>query len=283
MLNRPPRVLAVHDLSGFGRCSLTVALPVLSACGITCACLPTAILSTHTGGFTGYTFRDLTDDLQPMADHLSREKIRFEALYTGYLGSEKQLSIVENILTEFGRPGVLTLVDPVLGDEGRLYAGLTPRMVAGMRRLCARADVIVPNMTEAALLLGRPYADGRLDEEKIRALCEGLLSLGAKAVALTGVMPDDGHIGAACFDGKELTLCVTERIPARFDGTGDVFSSVLVGALMNGKPLPAAAKTAAGFTKDCIALTAARGGNPHYGVDFEEFLWSLRQRMEEEA
>lgn len=281
MLNRPPRVLAIHDLSGFGRCSLTVALPVLSACKITCACLPTAVLSTHTGGFTGYTFRDLTDDLQPMADHLKRENIQFEALYTGYLGSEKQLSIVENIFSEFCHSGVLTVVDPVLGDEGRLYAGLTAPMVDGMRRLCARADVIVPNLTEAALLLDRPYRDGVLKETEIKTLCENLFKLGPKAVVLTGVMPDENHIGSACFDGHTMTLCVTEKIPARFDGTGDVFSSVLVGALMNGKSLPSAAKTAAAFTKDCIALTAQRKGNAHYGVDFEEFLWSLKQRMEE--
>ncbi len=281
MLNRPPRVLAIHDLSGFGRCSLTVALPVLSACKITCACLPTAVLSTHTGGFTGYTFRDLTDDLKPMADHLKRENIQFEALYTGYLGSEKQLSIVENIINEFSHPGVLTVVDPVLGDEGRLYAGLTAPMVDGMRRLCARADVIVPNLTEAALLLEQPYRDGVLKEAEIRSLCENLFKLGPGAVVLTGVMPDETHIGCACFDGHAMTLCVTEKIPARFDGTGDVFSSVLVGALLNGKSLPAAAKTAAAFTRDCIALTAKRKGNAHYGVDFEEFLWSLRQRMEE--
>lgn len=281
MTDRPPRVLAVHDLSGFGRCSLSVALPLLSACGATCVCLPTAVLSTHTGGFTGYTFRDLTNDLLPITDHWRRESITVEAVYTGYLGSEKQLGIVKTILDRFGAPGVLRVVDPVLGDDGRLYRGLSEGMVEGMRGLCAGADVIVPNLTEATLLLGRPFKSGVLSQDEILSLCKGLLALDAKAVALTGVQPDDRHIGAACYDGNTLSLCVTEKIPARFDGTGDVFASVLTGALLKKKSLPAAARAAAAFAGDCIALTAARGGNPHEGVDFEALLCSLKNRLEE--
>ena len=273
--------MAVHDLSGFGRCSLSVALPLLSACGATCVCLPTAVLSTHTGGFTGYTFRDLTDDLAPMAAHWKREQIAFDALYTGYMGSEKQLGIVEGILRDFCAPGVLTVVDPVLGDEGRLYSGLTNGMVAGMRRLCAMADVIVPNMTEAALLLDRPYQNGEMGEAEILSLCRALSALGPKHVVLTGVMPEKGRIGAACYDGKCLTLSLTERVPACFDGTGDVFCSVLTGAMLKGLPLQKAAAAAADFTHDCIALTLGRGGDKHQGVDFEELLYTLHQRLED--
>ncbi len=277
----PKRVLAVHDLSCFGRCSLTVALPILSACGATCVCLPTAILSTHTGGFQGFTLRDLTDDLLPITAHWQREGIRMDSLYTGYLCSDKQLAVVLEIARTIRRTDLLTVVDPVLGDDGRLYSGLTSAMVDGMRRLCACADIIVPNLTEAALLLGRPYQGGVMREADILFLCQSLHELNEKNVVLTGVQPDEKTIGAACYDGKTLTLCVTDRVPAHFDGTGDVFCSVLTGACLRGLSLTDAAQTAAQFTHDAIARTYFRNGNRHYGVDFEEDLCSLEHRLEE--
>ena len=275
------RVLAVHDLSCFGRCSLSVALPILSACGTTCVCLPTAVLSTHTGGFKGFHLRDLTDDLLPTTAHWQREGIRMDALYTGYLCSEKQLAIVLEIAKNIQQPDFLTVVDPVLGDDGRLYSGLSSAMVDGMRKLCARADVMTPNLTEAALLLNQPFQGGVMEEKDVLSLCRKLHEINGKKVVLTGVQPDEKSIGAACYDGKTLRLCVTERIPAHFDGTGDVFCSVLTGALLGGLSVPNAAQTAAQFTRDAIALTYAKNGNRHYGVDFEEVLCSLDARLKE--
>lgn len=280
---RLPRVMAVHDLSGYGRCSLTVALPILSAMGTTCVCLPTAVLSTHTGGFRGYTFRDLTRDLRPMAAHWQREGIAFDAVYTGYLGSVEQLKIVSDIIDDIKGQDTLVVVDPVMGDEGRMYAGLEKGMVEGMRGLIRHADVFTPNLTEAALLLNRPYQDGHLNDDALLALLKALKALSGGSVVLTGVVTQENHIGAACYDGSTITRAVTSRVPARFDGTGDVFCSVLTGALLKGKTLKSAAQIAAGFTHDAIELTYAHGGDQHCGVDFERILCSLEMRLKEET
>ena len=159
-----PRVAAIHDLSGFGRCSLTVAIPVLSAMGVQCCPLPTAVLSTHTGGFEGYTFRDLTEEMAAAAAHWKALDLRFDAVYSGFLGSERQIGLVRQFLRDFRRPGTLAVVDPVMGDFGRVYETYTPAMCRRMADLTAEADVITPNLTEAALLLGVPYESLPRDE-----------------------------------------------------------------------------------------------------------------------
>lgn len=276
---RPLRAAAVQDLSGFGRCSLTVALPVLSAMGVHLSCLPTAVLSTHTGGFQGYTFRDLTGDMRAFFTHWKREGLEFDALYTGYLGSVEQIGLVEEFLSLFGRRGNLTLVDPVMGDHGRLYSLCTPEMAEGMKRLCARADVATPNMTEAALLTGMEYRAENHDRAYLEALCEGVLALGAGQVVLTGASPAPGRIGAACHDGREFSLYAPQRVPAHYDGTGDLFASVLLGALLHGRSLHASAALAADFTRECVEISRENGTNPHHGVDFEGELWRLGQKM----
>lgn len=275
---KPFQVAAVQDLSGFGRCSLTVALPVLSVMGAQVSCLPTAVLSTHTGGFQGYTFRDLTADMAPFAAHWRREGLQFDALYTGYLGSPEQIGLVGDFLSAFQTAKNITLVDPVMGDHGRLYSRFTPEMAAGIRGLCARADVIVPNLTEAAFLTGLPYRE-ECGEAYARALCDGLLALGPRQVVLTGVSPEKGRMGAACHDGRRFTLYATQRVEASYDGTGDLFASVLLGALLQGWPLARAAVLAADFTRDCVARSVRNGTNPHYGVDFEPALWQLGARV----
>ena len=276
----PPavRAAAVMDLSGFGRCSLTVALPILSVMGVQLSCLPTAVLSTHTGGFTGYTFRDLTGDMRPFFNHWKKEGLAFDALYIGYLGSAEQIAIVQDFVKTFRGQDTLVLVDPVMGDHGRLYSRFTDRMVDGIRQLCARADVIVPNMTEAAFLTGTPYREGRCAPDAATDLCGKLLLLGAKNVVLTGVMPQKGRMGAACRTEGDFSLYAPRRVPAQYDGTGDVFASTLLGALLRGKALPDACRTACDFTRDCVALSSQRGTDMHHGVDFEPLLYKLAKK-----
>lgn len=276
---KPLQAAALQDLSGFGRCSLTVALPVLSAMGVQLSCVPTAILSTHTGGFQGYTFRDLTDDLRPFLRHWQQEGFGFDALYTGYLGSPEQIDIVADFFRVFRGPQTLVLVDPVMGDHGRLYSRFTQEMVNGIRRLCAGADVIVPNLTEAALLTGMPYQAEGHSEDYLQALCRELRALGAKQVVVTGASPRPGCMGAACLADERFSVYAPERVEAQYDGTGDLFASVLLGALMHGRALSAAVRLAADFTRDCVARSVRNGTNPHYGVDFEPALWKLGREM----
>ncbi len=277
---REKTALAVHDLSGFGRCSLTVALPILSVMGVQVSCLPTAVLSTHTGGFTGYTFRDLTQDMRDYYRHYLREGLSFDAVYSGYLGSFEQIAIVGEILSAFRAQDNLLLVDPVMGDEGKLYSRYTDDMARGVRGLCEKADVIVPNMTEAAILTGDSYREKGHDEAYLRKLCRDLRKLGAKKVVLTGVSTDDTCVGAACDDGKDFFLVTDERIPRRYDGTGDVFASVLLGALLCGRDLRGAAALAVLFTHDCVEDSAKNNVNQHHGVDFERRLWMLGQEAQ---
>ncbi len=281
MQKKPVQAAAVHDLSGFGRCSITVALPILSAMGVQVSCLPTAVLSTHTGGFKGYTFRDLTEDMSPYFHHWEKEGFAFDALYTGYLGSLEQLDIVQEFFDAFQTDKNLTLVDPVMGDHGVLYSRFDDRMVQGIRALCKRADVIVPNMTEAAFLTGMPYCPDMRDEAQIRDLCARLMELGAKKVVLTGIRPREGHLGAACFDGKQLHLYAPPHVPKQYDGTGDVFASVLLGGVLQGLPLESSMELAADFTRLCVECSLQNGTDMHHGVDFEVCLGKLIQMLAE--
>lgn len=275
------RAAAVQDLSGFGRCSLTVALPILSAMGVQCSCLPTAVLSTHTGGFTGYTFRDLTDDMTPFFRHWQKEGFAFDALYTGYLGSLEQLEIVQQFFDAFQTEKNITLVDPVMGDHGVLYSRFDDRMVRGIRALCARADVMVPNLTEAAFLTNTPYRPDMQSEQDIQACCEKLLALGAKSVVLTGVRPEKDLLGAACHDGKKLHIYARPHVPKQYDGTGDVFASVLLGGMLQGNTLQNSMERAADFTRICVQKSLENGTDMHHGVDFEMCLPQLITGMRE--
>lgn len=272
-----PRVAAIHDLSGFGRCSLTVAIPVLSAMGVQCCPLPTAFLSTHTGGFTGYTFLDMTEEMAAAADHWRSLELRFAAVYSGFLGSERQIGLVRRFLRDFRREGTLAVVDPVMGDFGRIYDTYTPAMCRRMAELAGDADVITPNLTEAALLLGIPYGELPRDEAGLRALTEKLGCPGKRSVALTGVSLGEGLTGAMCYDaGQGRTLPVqTERVDREFLGAGDVFASVLTGALVRGDGFFDAARQAADFVRLCAVRTAAEGTPLREGMDFEPLLGRL--------
>ncbi len=281
--NLQKRAAAIHDLSGAGKCSLTVILPILSAAGIECAALPTAVLSTHTGGFGEVVCRDLTGDMLPIARHWRREHIGFDALYSGYLASYEQIGLVREVFDLLRGEGTLVMVDPVMGDDGRLYSLYTPEMAQGMAGLCACADVIVPNLTEAAFLLGRNYRPSLTPgetEETLRALSR----LGPRQVVLTGVRFREGELGAACYDADadRVEYAAEPEVTAHFHGTGDIFASVLLAGLLHGHPLSAASHMAVAFTAESIRRTADAGTDPRFGVRFEPGLSRLSERLNRE-
>ena len=269
-----PRVAAIHDMSGFGRCSLTVAIPILSAMGVQCCPLPTAFLSTHTGGFEGFTFLDMTDEMPRIAAHWARLGLEFQAIYSGFLGSERQIGIVADFIRRFRRQDTVVVIDPVMGDHGRVYQTYTPAMCAGTARLAELADVITPNLTEAALLLDRPYDALPEDEAGLLEITRQLSGDGRRSVVLTGASAGPDLTGAACFDAAtgRTWMIQTRRVPREFHGTGDVFASVLTGALVGGAPLLAAVERAVEFVRLCGERTAAQDLPMREGVDFEPLL-----------
>ena len=269
-----PRIAAIHDLSCFGRCSLTIALPVLSAMGCQCCPLPTALLSAHTG-FPGNTFLDLTTEMGRIADHWTAMDLQFGAIYSGFLGSADQVDTVARFFNTFKKSDTAVIVDPVMGDHGTAYRTCTPELCRGMRVLAENADVITPNLTEAALLLDHPYEEiQRTDAyEVVRRLSVG----GRRSVVLTGYSSESGQTGALCFDrdSGESKAVQTPREPQDFSGTGDLFASVLAGGVARGVPLFQAAQAAADFVRDCIARTLAEELTEQDGVDFEPLLGQL--------
>ena len=269
-----PRIAAIHDLSCFGRCSLTIALPVLSAMGCQCCPLPTALLSAHTG-FPGNTFLDLTVEMGHIAEHWAAMDLQFDAIYSGFLGSADQVDTVARFFDTFKKSDTAVIVDPVMGDHGTAYRTCTPELCRGMRVLAENSDVITPNLTEAALLLDRPYEEIRQSDayEVVRRLSLG----GRRSVVLTGYSSESGQTGALCFDrdSGESKAVQTPREPQDFSGTGDLFASVLAGGVARGVPLFQAAQAAADFVRDCIARTLAEGLTEQDGVDFEPLLGQL--------
>ena len=269
-----PRIAAIHDLSCFGRCSLTIALPVLSAMGCQCSPLPTALLPAHTG-FPGNPFLDLTAEMGRIADHWTAMDLQFDAIYSGFLGSADQVDTVARFFDTFKKSDTAVIVDPVMGDHGTAYRTCTPELCRGMRVLAENSDVITPNLTEAALLLDRPYEEiQRTDAyEVVRRLSLG----GRRSVVLTGYSSESGQTGALCFDrdSGESKAVQTPREPQDFSGTGDLFASVLAGGVARGVPLFQAAQAAADFVRDCIARTLAEGLTEQDGVDFEPLLGQL--------
>jgi pyridoxine kinase len=279
-MERQKRVLAIHDISCVGRCSLTVALPILSCAGLDTGVLPTAILSTHTGGFQGYTYRDLTEDIQPVSAHWKGLGLRFDALYSGFLGSYDQIDLVARLMEEFHDDSTLRMVDPVMADNGRLYATYTMEMARGMHRLCRKADIITPNMTEACILLDIPYKP-----EFTRAETEDILrrlsSLGPRQVVLTGVTLGLDQLGTASYDTQtnEISYAFEGRYPGIFHGTGDILASALLCGLMNGKGLKESSSLAVKFTHRCIQYTLESDQELRYGVRFESALPYLMELL----
>lgn len=267
------KVLTIQDISCVGQCSLTVALPVISACGIETCVLPSAVLSTHTAGFSGYTFRDLTDDMPSIEEHWLKEKIAFDAIYTGYLGSTKQIDYVADIFASTIKENGLKIVDPAMADNGNLYPGFDAEFVEAMKGLCAKADYVVPNITEAAFLTGMEYKT-EYDRAYIDEMIEKLIALGAKNVILTGISYETGKTGVVVFENGEYKYYEHEFLSNSCHGTGDIYASAFVGALVRGKSAYDAAKIAADYTVECIKATAEED-NHWYGAKFEPVLGKL--------
>ncbi len=270
----------MQDVSCVGQCSLTVALPILSSMGIETAILPSAVLSTHTGGFSGFTFRDLTEDLVPIMKHWQKENILFDAFYTGYVGSPKQLAYISDIIDNLSKPDSMVIIDPVLGDKGKLYTGFSDDFPHEMAKFCAKADVILPNLTEASFMLGEKYVEDHHTQAYIEDMLHKLMGLGCKNVLLTGVSFEEGKVGVATLNGKTgaISYYFRDFIGGAFHGTGDVFASSFTGAMVRGFSLEEAAKLAVDFTVKSIECTV--GDASHwYGVKFEKAIPSLIKRL----
>lgn len=274
------RALAIHDVSCEGRCSLTVALPVLAACGIHTAALPTALLSTHTGEFTGFSCLDLTEEMHRILGHWSTLPLQFDGLYSGFLGSFEQIRLVGDVLHTYHREGGLTLVDPVMADHGRLYATYTKEMAGGMGELCKLADVIVPNMTEACILLERPYVEHPAENE-MKCILEDLAArYDCGQVIVTGVHQGEqlGAMGFCAVDGS-FSFTGAPRLPHVFYGTGDVFASALFAAMLHGRTTEEATRAAVNFTHEAMIHTIENGLPLNYGVAFEQALPGLMKEL----
>ena len=261
------KILTIQDISCVGQCSLTVALPILSAAGLETCILPSAVLSTHTAGFKGYTVRDLTDDIPAIAAHWEKERIRFDAVYTGYLGSTKQIGYVKEIIRKLSSDSGVSIVDPAMADNGKLYPAFDAEYVEAMKGLAFSADIILPNITEACFLTDTDYRE-EYDEAWIAGLAQKLRSAGAGTVVLTGVGYRPDTTGVVVLDGSGLRYYEHRRISKGCHGTGDVYASAFVGALVQGKSAYDAAVIAADYTVACIDVT--QGDPQHwYGVKFE--------------
>ena len=267
------RVLTIQDISCVGQCSLTVALPIISACGVETAVLPSAVLSTHTAGFSGFTFRDLTEDMPKIKEHWTKEDISFDAVYTGYLGSTKQIDYVIDIFESVLKKGGKTIVDPAMADNGKLYVGFDEEFVCAMAGLCAKADYVVPNITEACFLTGMEYKT-EYDREYIDTLIDKLSKIGCKNIILTGVSYKEGTTGIVVFENSEYSYYEHKLLENSCHGTGDIYASAFVGALVRGKSAYDAARIAADFAVLCIKQTA-KLDNHWYGAAFEPVLGEL--------
>ncbi len=276
------RVAAIHDLSCFGRCALTVITPTLSAMGNQVIPLPTCLLSSHTGGFDSLYFKDGTEEMSKIIDHFDRLDLKFDAIYTGFLGNESQISLVENFIGRFADENTLVLVDPVMGEEGELYSTYTPELMRGMSRLCQYADIITPNLTEACFLTDKEYRDTSvMSESELKAfaceLCFELQATGAKKTLVTGLHADTDKL---CVCGRdnvsgEFFTYIFDRVNRNYPGTGDLFASVLLGSVLRGESFEAAAHRAADFTRRVMEYSSHFDTPEREGVAFEAFLGEL--------
>lgn len=273
------KIVTIQDISCYGKCSLTVALPIISAMGIETSVIPTAVLSTHTGGFTGYTFRDLTEDIVPIAEHWKSLDLKFDAIYTGYLGSIEQVKLMSMFFDMFKTEDNLIIVDPVMGDKGKLYAGFEKSFISEMKQLCAKADIIIPNMTETAFMLDIPYPE-KYTEDFVKECLVKLTDLGCDVAVITGVQFDNQHQGAMAYkkSTSEFVKSIRKHINAYVHGTGDVFASAFSGASAKGADLQKALDIAVNFTADCIEATLPIISESYFnGVHFEKCLGKLAE------
>lgn len=275
MEKRPARVAAIHDLSGFGRCSISVILPVLSAMGVQVCPVPTAVLSAHTGGLGDPVIRDLTDYIEPALRHYKSLGIDFEAVYTGFLGSGEQVDCCLEFFKEY--PGALKIVDPVMGDNGKPYRTCTQELRRRMKELAAAADIITPNITEAAMLLDEAYPAAPLTRSEAKSMLLRLSHMGPKRVVVTGTELAEGGLSAVGYDGENSSFWYVpcEYIPVNYPGCGDIYASVLIGAELSRASLPIAMARAGDFAELCVKTTYSYGSDPRYGVMLESVLGKL--------
>jgi pyridoxine kinase len=276
------RIVAIHDISCFGKCSLTVASPIISAAGIEVSVIPTAVLSTHTGGFTGFTFRDLTEDIVPILDHWDNFTFTFDGIYTGYLGSFEQIELMKQTFDRLKNKDTLIFVDPVMADNGKLYPLFPSDFPKGMRSLCAKADAIIPNITEACFMLDEEYVEGPYSKAYIETLLRRLSTeIGPKKVILTGVYFDDKQLGAAAYDKDtdSVVYAFADRVEGYYHGTGDVFASATMAALLSDRSLQQAIQIAVDFTVGSIKRTKEANTETRFGVNFEAGLKDLANEL----
>ena len=264
------RIITIQDISCVGRCSLTVALPIISAAGVECGVLPTAVLSTHTA-FDKFTFCDLTDEIEPISKTFSDLGIDFDCIYTGYLGSFRQLALVDDFISTHKKENTLVVIDPAMADNGVLYKGFTSEFAKAMAHLVRHADLVIPNLTEACFMLDVPYTED-YDEDYIKDILVRLTKLGAKCAALTGITFDNKTLGAYSYDSEtgKFFYYANNYLPVRYHGTGDIFASAAVGSLMRGQSVENALAVAVDYTHECIRLTMEDEDRRTYGVNFEE-------------
>lgn len=269
------RVIAINDISSFGKCSLSVAISILSAAGIETCALPTAVLSAHTG-FKGYTFCDLTSNILPSADHWKKLGLSFDGIYSGYLGSKEQVKCVEKVMDQFSFD--IKLVDPVMGDDGKLYDGFTEDFPQEMKKLIKHADVIVPNVTESCLLTGVSYREEH-SKEYIEELIDRLKEECNSSIVITGINSKTDKISTAVYENGNITYIENDKQRAVYSGTGDVFASTFMAALMEGYDTVSAAKLSADFVSECIEITRKVSSERHYGINFELNTKSLLEKL----
>lgn len=272
------RIVTIQDISCLGKCSLTVALPIISAMGVEAAIIPTAVLSTHTM-FKNFTCKDLDDQIVPIADHWKSENLKFDGIYTGYLASAEQIETVRGVIDKLKGENTLVVVDPAMADNGKMYPAFDESFPKAMAGLCGSADIILPNITEACFMTDTEYKED-YNKEYIDALLKKLAQLGCKKVVLKGVS-FDGNYGVLCYDCKtgEINSYYHEKLSRSFHGTGDIFASTFVGAVMRGKDMLESVKLAADYTVECIRKTLESDKPNWYGVDFEAVMGFLIDRL----
>ena len=265
------RIITIQDISCLGRCSITVALPVLSCAGIETTILPTAILSTHTGGFAGFTCTDLEKDILPIVNHwLTLDDVHFDNIYTGYLATKEQVDLIKKVFYLIkSKHNISIMVDPAMADNGKMYSAFDDSFALKMKELCEEADIIVPNLTEACKMLDIEYKSGVTTKEYIENILLELYELGIKKVVLTSVCLEEGKIGTACLEECKIEYYFKDHIPGYYHGSGDIYSSSLLAAILNGNSLIEAVKVATEYTYACILRTKEEGTPVRYGVNFE--------------
>ncbi len=267
------RLLTIQDISCLGQCSMTVALPILSACGQETCIIPSAVLSTHTGGFVKPHIRDISMDIPAIATHWQREQVAFDAIYTGYLGTTEQINDVAHVFDTMVKPGGKIIVDPAMADHGKLYSGFDMGYAQAMGELCKKADVILPNLTESCLITGCKYKE-EYDEAYIADVLSRLHAMGMKSVVLTGVSYQKDETGVVLSDGSSIYYYHHPKLARSFHGTGDIYASAFVGSWIGGKSMEEAIRIAADYACECIRATISDESH-WYGTKFESVLYKL--------